>query len=99
MAFLSRLSAPLWHLYVLFALVPVLRAAANPLGYSGVRVRRFQRRLGLALGISLMGVRLGAAFEAIAAAYEAHPFLAEPTGEQNEPTFRTSRLSRMPESP
>ncbi len=58
---LSRLTAPLWHLYVLFALVPVLGAAANPLGYSGVLVRRFQRRLGLALGLSLMGVGLGAA--------------------------------------
>ena len=58
---LSRLTAPLWHLYALFALVPILGAAANPLGYSGVLVRRFQRRLGLALGIALMGVGLGAA--------------------------------------
>ena len=60
-ASLSRLTAPLWHLYVFFALVPVLGAAANPLGYSGVLVRLFQRRLGLALGIALMGVGLGAA--------------------------------------
>ena len=58
---LSRLTAPLWHLDFLFALVPLLAAAANPLGYSGVLVRRFQRRLGLALGIALMGVGLGAA--------------------------------------
>ncbi len=61
MAGLSRLTAPLWHLYVLFALVPVLGAAANPLGYSGVLVRRFQRHLGLALGLALIGVGLGAA--------------------------------------
>ncbi len=60
-ACLSRLTAPLWHLYALFALVPVLGAAANPLGYSGVLVRRFQRHLGLALGIALIGVGLGAA--------------------------------------
>ena len=58
---LSRLTAPLWHLYAFFALVPVLGAAANPIGYSGVLVRLFQRRLGLALGIALMGVGLGAA--------------------------------------
>ncbi len=58
---MSRLTAPLWHLYLLFALTPLLAAAANPLGYSGVLVRRFQRRLGLALGLALIGVGLGAA--------------------------------------
>ena len=57
---MSRLTAPLWHLYLLFALTP-LAAAANPLGYRGVQVRRFQRRLGLALGLALIGVGLGAA--------------------------------------
>ena len=61
LACLSRLTAPLWHLYVLMALVPVLGAAANPLGYGGVLVRRFEHRLGLALGLALMGVGLGAA--------------------------------------
>ncbi len=61
MASLSRLTAPLWHLYALFGLVPALAAAANPLGYSGVLVRRFQRHLGLALGLALIGVGLGAA--------------------------------------
>ena len=58
---LSRVTAPLWHLDALFALVPLLGAAANPLGYTGVLVRRFERRLGLALGLALMGVGLGAA--------------------------------------
>ena len=58
---LSRLTGPLWHLYVALCLVPLLAAAANPLGYNGVLVRRFQSNLGLALGISLMGVGLGAA--------------------------------------
>ena len=60
-ACLSRLTAPLWHLYALFALVPILAAAANPLGYSNVLVRRFQQHLGLALGLALMGVGLGGA--------------------------------------
>ena len=57
----SRLSGPLWHLDVLFALVPLLAAAANPLGYNSVLVRRFSKKLGLALGVALMGVGLGAA--------------------------------------
>ncbi len=57
----SRLDSTLWHLYFVFAALPLLAAAAAPLGYSGVLVRRFQRRLGLALGIALMGVGLGAA--------------------------------------
>ncbi len=61
LALLARLTAPLWHLYVAFAAVPVLAGAANPIGYNSILVRRFQRRLGLALGISLMGVGLGAA--------------------------------------
>ena len=61
LALLSRLTGPTWHLYVAFAAVPILGAAANPIGYNGVLVRRFQRRLGVALGVSLMGVGLGAA--------------------------------------
>ena len=61
LALLARLTAPLWHLYVVFAAVPALAAAANPIGYNGVLVRRFRHRLGMALGLSLMGVGLGAA--------------------------------------
>ena len=57
----SRLEGPLWHLYAVFAALPMLAAAAAPLAYNGVLVRRFQRRLGVALGISLMGIGLGAA--------------------------------------
>ena len=57
----SRLTLPLWHLYFALAALPLLAGAAAPIGYSGVLVRRFQRRLGLALGLSLMGVGLGAA--------------------------------------
>ena len=56
LALLSRLTGPLWHLDVLFAAIPLLAAAANPLGYNGVLVRRFSHRLGLALGIALMGL-------------------------------------------
>ncbi len=54
------LRAPLWHLYVVFIIAPLFAGAASGLGYSGVLVRRFSRRLGLAVGLSLTGVGLGA---------------------------------------
>ena len=57
----ALLARPLWHLYVLFAIVPLVAGAASPLGYSGVLVRRFSKRLGLAVGLSLTGIGLGAA--------------------------------------
>ena len=57
----ALLAKPLWHLYLLFAIVPLIAGAASPLGYSGVLVRRFSNRLGLAIGLSLTGIGLGAA--------------------------------------
>ncbi len=57
----SRLTAPLWHLYFIFGLFPWLGGGVSPVGYNGILVRRFSRRLGLALGLSLMGVGLGGA--------------------------------------
>ncbi len=59
-ASLSLLTPHLWHLYLVFAGIPFLAAGASPLGYSSVLVRRFERRLGLALGLATMGVGLGA---------------------------------------
>ena len=61
LACLSRATVPLWHLYLLFSLIALLGTGASPLGYNGVLVQRFQRRLGLALGLALMGVGFGAA--------------------------------------
>ena len=49
------------HLYLVFALIPFVAGALSPLGFSSVIVRRFDRRLGLALGLALVGVGLGAA--------------------------------------
>ena len=60
-ASLALLTPHLWHLYLVFAGIPLLAAGASPLGYSSVLVRRFDRRLGLALGLATMGVGLGAA--------------------------------------
>ena len=60
-ASLGLLTAHLWHLYLVFALIPLLGGGASPLGYSAIMVRRFDSRLGFALGLSLMGVGLGGA--------------------------------------
>ncbi len=57
---LSLLTPNLWHFYLIFALIPFLAGAASPLGYAAVLIRSFRRRLGLALGLALMGVGLGA---------------------------------------
>lgn len=58
---LGALTPKLWHLYLVFLGIPLLGGGASPLGYSAVMVRRFDRRLGLALGLSLLGVGLGGA--------------------------------------
>lgn len=57
---LMYLGPHLFQLYFIFALIPILAGGASPLGYAAVLIRRFQERLGLALGLSLMGVGLGA---------------------------------------
>ncbi len=60
-ASLSLLTPHLWHLYLLYALFSCFGGGASPIGYAAVLVRSFERRLGLALGLSLMGIGLGAA--------------------------------------
>ena len=59
-ASLALLTTNLWQLYLVFALIPLLAGGASPLGYSAVIVRKFERKLGQALGLALMGVGLGA---------------------------------------
>lgn len=60
-ASLSLLTPNLWHYYLTFAAASFLAGAASPIGYSAVIVRKFERHLGLALGLTLMGVGIGAA--------------------------------------
>ena len=57
---LAFLTQHLWQLYLVFAAFTILGGAASPVGYSTVLVRRFERHLGLALGLALMGIGLGA---------------------------------------
>ncbi len=47
--------------YLTFAAISFLAGGASPIGYLAVLVRRFDRHLGLALGLALMGVGIGAA--------------------------------------
>ena len=61
LASFALLTPHLWHYYLLYALVAVAGGAASPIGYCAVVARRFDRRLGLALGTCLIGVGLGAA--------------------------------------
>ena len=60
-ASLGLLTPNLWQLYLVFLGIPLLGGGASPLGYSAVMVRRFDRKLGFALGLSLLGVGLGGA--------------------------------------
>ena len=72
-ASLSLLTGHLWQLYLLFALFSLLGGAASPVGYAAVLVRTFERHLGLALGLALMGIGLGAALlPSLAQAFVAH---------------------------
>ncbi len=59
---LALLTHHLWHLYLLFALFSFFGGGSSPIGYSAVLVRSFERHLGLALGLALMGIGLGATF-------------------------------------
>ncbi len=59
-ASLSMLSPHVWQLYLIFGIFALLGGGASPIGYSAVLVRSFQRHLGLALGLSLMGIGFGA---------------------------------------
>ena len=59
-ASLAFLTPNLWHLYVVFAVFTVFGGAASPVGYAAVLIRNFERHLGFALGLSLMGIGVGA---------------------------------------
>ena len=60
-ASLALLTPNILHYYLVFAAASLVAGAASPIGYSAVLVQKFDRHLGLALGLSFMGVGLGAA--------------------------------------
>lgn len=59
LAGLSFVRPPLWHLYALYVLAGCFGIATSPVTYSRVVANWFDRRRGLALGLSSTGVGLG----------------------------------------
>lgn len=66
-ASLYLLTDNIWHFYTVWFLVALLGCAASPLCYSRVIVNWFDDRRGIALGIGLSGVGLGAALMPVVA--------------------------------
>jgi sugar phosphate permease len=58
---LSFLSAQLWHFYAIYLFMGVVGSGTGPVPYSKVISRWFDRRRGLALGLSVAALALGAA--------------------------------------
>jgi MFS family permease len=59
-ASMNWLTANIWHFYALYFLIPFLGAGTLPQSYSRVLIAWFNRRRGIALGLSLSGFGLGA---------------------------------------
>ena len=55
----SLMSASLWHLYGLYLLMGLVGAGTAPIPYSNVISHWFDRKRGLALGVSMVGLGLG----------------------------------------
>jgi MFS family permease len=54
------LTPNLWHFYLIFGVMPLLGAGTSSVAYARVISRWFDRRRGLALGLTLAGVGVGA---------------------------------------
>jgi predicted MFS family arabinose efflux permease len=57
---LSFLQPPLWHFYALYALAGLVGVASTPITYARVVANWFNRKRGLALGLTSTGIGLGA---------------------------------------
>lgn len=51
----------IWHFYLILILVPILAGGTMPMSYSMLIVSNFDKQRGLALGLALAGVGVGAA--------------------------------------
>lgn len=60
-AALYTMGGNIWQLYLTYLLLPVVGAGTSPIAYSKLIVHWFDRRRGLALGIGLAGIGVGAA--------------------------------------
>ena len=61
-ASLNWLSSTIFHLYLVFGLIAVVGAATLPVSYTKVILGWFDKKRGIALGIALTGVGIGAVF-------------------------------------
>lgn len=68
-ASMCLLTANLWHFYLLYFLIPFLGAGTLPQSFSRVLIAWFNRRRGIALGLSLSGFGVGAALIPLAAQF------------------------------
>lgn len=59
-AALFLLQPPIWNFYLILAAVPVIAGGAMPIAYSKIIVSWFDRQRGIALGLALAGVGVGA---------------------------------------
>lgn len=59
MAALSLLTSNIWHLYLMYLLLPIAAICTGPVSYVRVIVAWFERNRGLALGIGLTGTGFG----------------------------------------
>jgi len=60
-ASMAFLHGQIWHFYAMYLLIPILGAGTLPQSYSRVIIAWFDRRRGIALGITLAGFGVGAA--------------------------------------
>lgn len=58
---LYTLNGSIWQLYLTYFLMPAIGAGTSPMAYSKLIVHWFDKRRGLALGIALAGIGIGAA--------------------------------------
>jgi MFS family permease len=58
---LHWLEPPIWHLYILFAMMPLLGAGTSSMAFSRVVARWFEARRGQAFGAALAGIGIGGA--------------------------------------
>ena len=57
---LSQLSANLWHLYAVYIVLGLVGGGTAPVPYSNVLSHWFDKKRGLALGVAMVGLGLGA---------------------------------------
>ena len=69
----SLLSASLWHFYASYLFLGIVGGGTTPLPYASVISHWFDKRRGLALGLTMVGLGLGTFYHALSGAGPHHP--------------------------